>query len=611
MERNQKDIKTFVRLNSCGHFLILAAVAPLFLSLDRDRFSPLDFGTYLLMCLLVTIALYGVRASLVKFLSRRMAIALESFVLFTFIADIVLVLRLGVHLDSPSVLGAFAMSDTNFGIDISWPFRLLAIFCLVGAVFIERFLFEKVHLLPEFQLNWIFKPWRLATYAAMSAGILASLEFQADFATVPSQAVPIYQSAIRLIHGFPQFKLKMEKGAGLQGLEMKKKPNILMVLAESFRWDLVSPELTPNLYKLSQDPKCIFPSKSYAGGHLTSMGAFAYLYGSDAFLARPFFKNRRSSPALSILRENGYKIFASDASGLPSYNPKVVQLEQFDGYDQHSAKHSAANDVSASLSLLKRISGEPEGKPVFGFLFLYATHIPYFSPFNWPEPKVPRIDKGSYTSSFADYQKSATFVDHQVGEVLEAMASRKNESGLIFSFAGDHGEEFGEFGGQGHAAVGFVDVRTRVPNIVCFPNGTSMPAKKIELSTNADIMPSIFAWSQIPKQKLDSLFTGKSFWSETPRGIAIISGAYFPTDGRDFAITDGNLKLRMYFEGSGPSTSRIRISVDDQDRRLASQNDAQFQSLINSADKEFHKYLVVEGEVASYAKTTETSPSQH
>ncbi len=592
----------FFRINAIGQWIFFACLAPLYLGLERDRIGWQDAALYVLMTLLVVLFFY-VAALLAAFqFGRRSAIVVQTFVWMFLIVDAVLVKTLHIHLDSPTVLGSLFISDFNFGVHIPTHLVFAAIFALVSLVVVQTYLIRRAFA-PRF-LKWMFETRRLVLYSIIAVAGLYVFEEVADFATAPSGAVPIYQSAIRLIHGFPVVRLKLDTNREMN-LKMKSTPGILMILVESFRWDLIDPVITPNLYKLSQQKNCTVPVKSYAGGHLTSIGAFAFLYGSEGYLARPFFSARRNSPALRLLRENGYKIYGSDASGLMSYNPKVLQQSQFDKYERFNEKHRAENDVRA-VEALKNWTAQTT-KPQFSFLFLYATHDSYFSPKDWPAPKVPEADKGDYTEQFALYRKAASFVDAQAGDAIAAFQAAHPTGDSIIVFAGDHGEEFGEHGGWGHAQVGFSDERTRVPNMVCFPKSEAVSRAPVALSTNSDIFPTIFQWSGISEEELQPFFSGRGFWSESPREFAILTGVYFPTNGRDLAVTSGALKIKLNFAGSGPATSDVIRIVDGNDKPLrepASMDDAT-KKLLQAADKEFHKYLEVEGTVAGYAETSD------
>lgn len=571
---------------------------------------PADFFLYSAMSFLVVVVIFLARLPLLVRLPKAGAIAVESLLWLALITNSVLVWHQGLHLDSPSAIGAFAMNDFNFGVSIPLPMALLATMCVIAIPVGESFLFRFCRSRSWPKLDLLLKPSRLVVYFALLAIGLFVLETQADFATVPNSSVPIYQSIVRLALGFPSVHIRSNADVN-NSIRMINKPDVLMILSESFRWDLIDEKLTPNLYALAHSPACVYPDKSYAGGHLTSVGSFAYLYGLESYLARPYFKSRRFSPALSIFRQNGYQIFGSDASGLPSYNPDILQLQQFDFYDKHNEHHKAENDIDAVESLQHRMSDTPTDTPVFGFLFFYSTHFPYFAPEKWPQLATPIIDKGGYTQSFRDFQRSATFVDAQAAEIIRAFRARPHNRGLIIAFAGDHGEEFGEHGGQGHGAIGFADVRTRVPNIVCFPEGQKVPPKKVAFASNADVLPSIFDWSGVEPADLDRIFTGRSYWSSKPRQFAILSGAYFPTDGRDFAVTNGQNKVRLYYSGAGPRDSQLVWAADANDKRIEKPVRAELQPMIEAADREFHRDLIVDGSVSANASTTENTPSQH
>jgi hypothetical protein len=492
--------------------------------------------------------------------------------------------RFGVPLEHRSVAQAVIVQDraSEISLDLYSIFLILGVFSVVFVLeFIALPFLLNVKKIKKIFLNMatLKNSGRLIFYSGLIIGFTLIFE-EADHDSVPYQALPLHDFAPGVGKPFPRLmpQYNIEKSAAFQ---MEKKPDIIMVLAESFRADNISPDLTPNLFRLKMSDRCIASERHYAGGHLTQYGAFSFLYGLDSYYYPIFSTARIKSAALEILRLNGYHLLGFDNSGLWLVYPPLVIPEQFNKYtklidekgvmSQHSINHGRAQNDHQGVELIKKeLLLASKSQPLYIFDFLYSTHSPYFFPEEVSHRTCLReqAEKNDHKRKLLNaYHNSVIYVDQLVGEIFEAGKLRNGEGNFIFVFAGDHGEEFWEFGGEGHVADRFQNVRTQVPLIMCLPKDTD---RSVSFSFNKDVFPTIFDWAKAAdEERIKNLFDGKSLLRQKPaQDSTLISGAGFPSEGRSLALFSEQRKYELHMPSFDPLSLELVQVMDNEDKVL-------------------------------------------
>ena len=63
----------------------------------------------------------------------------------------------------------------------------------------------------------------------------------------------------------------------LEVIQHEKPLNIVWLVSESWRWDMLNPEIMPNTWAVTQNAHRF--TRHYSGGNGTRMGMFAMFYG--------------------------------------------------------------------------------------------------------------------------------------------------------------------------------------------------------------------------------------------------------------------------------------------------------------------------------------------
>ena len=285
---------------------------------------------------------------------------------------------------------------------------------------------------------------------------------------------PPMQERIRISQGQIHYPVRP-----LQVQPLGKYPNIVWLTAESFRWDLLDPEITPNLWKFSKRATTF--NQHYSGGNRTRMGMFSMFYGLYAPYWYGFQEQKIRPQIMEQVAANNYQmaVHTSQSFSYPELNDTVfarvpaANLQELQKGPSWQRDHQNISDIG-------RFIQTRDGKrPFFSFMFFESTHAPY----NFPDSAVIREDylrdvnylqlnnlTGNIQPLHNRYINAAHHVDAEVGRILDLLEKEHLLDNTIVLFTGDHGEEFMENGhwGHGHNEV-FPETQIRVPLVLWIP----------------------------------------------------------------------------------------------------------------------------------------------
>lgn len=339
-------------------------------------------------------------------------------------------------------------------------------------------------------------------------------------------------------------------GGTLTTGQVKQDMNVIVLVAESFRWDLLDPEITPNLWKFSQ--RATRYENHYSGGNRTRMGLFSMFYGIYA----PYwysFEQQRVAPALmNYMRDHDYQLALHTSQ---SFNYPELRHTLFAGVPEANMQELQTGepwqrDVQNIDDLKVKLDQRARDKPFFGFMFFESTHAPY----TFPEETALRSDylrelnyvklnlRDNIAGIHARYINAAHHVDSQVGRLIDHLESTGMLDKTVVLFSGDHGEEFMEKGhwGHGHSNT-FPEEQVRVPLVLWLPG--QAPAVVTHRTSHLQIAPTLLTYLGVtqPARSYSSADTLDQTMPYFVFGeydhMGIFDGAHkitFPYTGSDF-----------------------------------------------------------------------------
>ncbi len=282
---------------------------------------------------------------------------------------------------------------------------------------------------------------------------------------------------------------------------VKKNYNIVWLVAESWRWDMLSEEIMPKTVNFSKKAQNF--SHHYSSGNGTRQGMFGLFYGVYGSYWDAFLRRKKGPLLIDILISKDYQfnMYTSARFTYPEFDKTV--FADISSNKLHELDHQIkpwVRDRENISELIEFVEKRDRTRPFFTFMFFEATHATY----NFPEeaairkPYLPelnysKVSKESLRSEIKQlknrYINASHYLDSQLSRVTDYLENSGLLENTIVVITGDHGEEFMEKGHWGHNA-GFTDEQVRTPMVVYIPG--LEPQVHNKLTSHLDVIPTIF-----------------------------------------------------------------------------------------------------------------------
>lgn len=275
--------------------------------------------------------------------------------------------------------------------------------------------------------------------------------------------------------------------------------NILMLVSESMRWDLLNPVVMPNMDAFARRAWSF--KEHFSGGNGTRQGMFSLFYGIHGNYWDQFLRNEQGPVLFDVLNSYGYEYFmyTSARFSYPELDQTVFRQIPAEKLIENSLGEPWRRDEANTTALIGAIKNRDRSRPFFGFMFYEATHARY----SFSEDDVVRKDylqgldyaglsREELTPQIegmkARYENSAHGIDAQLQRLIEYLEKSGELDSTLIIITGDHGEEFMERGRWGHNSA-FTDWQVQVPMIVWMPHGS--PGTVTKRTSHMDVVPTV------------------------------------------------------------------------------------------------------------------------
>ncbi|WP_332672683.1 sulfatase-like hydrolase/transferase [Aromatoleum sp.] len=253
--------------------------------------------------------------------------------------------------------------------------------------------------------------------------------------------------------------------------------NIVWLVAESLRFDMLDPEIMPNLRALSNDALRL--ENHYSGANMTQMGVFSMFYGLYGNYWFTMLAARRQPVLMDVLQQQDYQfsLHTSQRFTYPAFDKTVFAgMRPGDLHPLDTGGSAWQRDAINIDHMTRFIDGRDRARPFMTYMFFEGTHANY----DFPEAGAiarPYLEDFNYlTTDFATqmpliknrYVNAAHQVDKQIGRVVEHLRASGLLDDTIVIVLGDHGEEFMERSRWGHGAQ-FNRFQTGTPAVIRVP----------------------------------------------------------------------------------------------------------------------------------------------
>ncbi|WP_240790635.1 sulfatase-like hydrolase/transferase [Stenotrophomonas sp. TEPEL] len=279
-----------------------------------------------------------------------------------------------------------------------------------------------------------------------------------------------------------------------------QRPNVLMVVLESLRHDVLTPQFMPNASALARSS--LVYEHHFSTGNATRYGLFGLLYGLPGGYWPSMLDEQRGSQLFKVLGQQGYDLHLYGSA--PLYSPEFDRTAFADVRDQlhqgPSELTSDGRDAAIVAGLRKDIrASQAAQRPWFGFVFLDSTHAPYHMPAGYPPLATPMADAIDFlkfgpehdpTPELNRYHTAVHYADSLIGSLLDDLRAQGLDQDTIVLVTGDHAEEFNDlklnyWGHNGN----FSNYQLQVPFVLHWPGQGG--GRDARVSSHEDWVPTL------------------------------------------------------------------------------------------------------------------------
>jgi Sulfatase len=333
-------------------------------------------------------------------------------------------------------------------------------------------------------------------------------------------------------------------------LELKSgvRPNIVLIVLESWRSDALDPRWMPRLDAWSKHGLRL--DRHYAGSDYSEAGMFALLYGRSPLVYHAALDAQLRPDLVELLHHAGYG--TAYFSGQPldwERQEEFIGKKSFDRFEHDDAGSWVDWDKKA-LSRAVAAARGAGAQPLFALVYLMSSHFEYQYPPEYeryrPVDKHVRMETTRMVTLGPDarlpltnrYHNSLAFLDDLIADSLAELDPAKD----LVIVTGDHGESLDDDGRFGHG-YGFPDVVARTPMVV---GGPGIDARVESSSTlHVDLLPTIahvLAGHPVSLPELD----GVDLLASSPeRSSVLLAHCSFERDAADALLISGSRRLRL------------------------------------------------------------------
>lgn len=279
----------------------------------------------------------------------------------------------------------------------------------------------------------------------------------------------------------------------------RKPLNIVWLVAESLRADMLTPEIMPATYAFAQQAHNY--TNHYSGSNMTRMGVFSMFYGLYGTYWFPFLDRQQGPILFDVLKKQGYQygIYSSARLTYPEFDKTVFVNVSSVNLHEYISGVSWKRDQHNVKELIEFIDKRDKSRPFMTFMFFESPHANYY----FPDESVIRkeylrdfnyatsIDKTHMPLIKNRYINSVHHLDSQFARILEYLRREDLDQNTIVLITGDHGEEFMEKGRWGHGSE-FHEEQIHVPLVLSIPGtGAGVDTR---LSSHLDIPATLMPY---------------------------------------------------------------------------------------------------------------------
>jgi len=315
----------------------------------------------------------------------------------------------------------------------------------------------------------------------------------------------------------------------------KKYPNIVIILLESWRFDMMNESVSPNIFALSQKSSVFL--KHFSSGNQTTCGIFGMFYGLHPTYWTAVKANSTliDNPVLiDVLKKNQYSFGIYAKSKFERHKIKDTIFRGIEVHESFSGKSNPEQDKDLNRQLISFLHEQAGNqRPFMALAFFKSSHCPYcYSEAHAifrPAKEINLVFTGDGTDPeyyLNDYRNSIHYVDALVGEIVQQLESLGALANTVIIVTTDHGEEFNDNKANywGHGS-NFTQYQTRVPLIIYLPD--KEPQRITHATSHIDIAPTLLQELFGCTSDVRDYSNGRNLFAKQTELRPFVIGSYF------------------------------------------------------------------------------------
>ncbi|HUR29094.1 MAG TPA: sulfatase-like hydrolase/transferase, partial [Planctomycetota bacterium] len=276
------------------------------------------------------------------------------------------------------------------------------------------------------------------------------------------------------------------------------KPNILVVVVDSLRRDMLVPEVMPRVSRWADGGRRF--QAHLSGGNATRFGIFTLVYGLHGSYWAPILNEQTPPVLVTSLVDAGYepRVISAATMSSPEFRSTCwVSIEEA-VHDQFEGDEKYERDRKVGADFEQWVAERDPTRPFFAFALLDAPHQTYsvdpaLTPFVPYAQRIDYLELGDAPTPETTlrvlnrYKNACAASDQVVAGMLDALERRGIADQTIVVVTGDHGEEFYEHGHFGHTS-NFTREQTWVSFVMRGPGVP--PGEETRPTSHIDLAPT-------------------------------------------------------------------------------------------------------------------------
>lgn len=307
--------------------------------------------------------------------------------------------------------------------------------------------------------------------------------------------------------------------------------NIVLIVIDSWRFDALTPQITPNIHRFAGGA-AIFEDH-WSAANATRTGIFTLFYGLPGTYWHSALGERRGPASISALLAQQYRIEVFRST--PLYSPEFDKTVFTDvpGVRMLSDGRGPADwDADLTRDFIAFLDTPEASEPFFAFLFYDSPHA-FALPEGYRQPFQPTINgPANYLTLDEDtdpvparnrYFNAVHYVDELVGQALDRLGRDGLLENSVVVITGDHGQEFNENGLNfwGHNG-NFSRWQAQVPFVI---RGPDIPAGRYgHRTSHLDVMATLMGRYLGCRNPPEDHSVGHDLFQPGGREVLVMSG---------------------------------------------------------------------------------------